>query len=397
MEWRVGEIRNPSTPNYLAADRYIYEIETFYQTDRLTPFQGQFTFPTVEVRLGRTYRARVRHIDNTGRASNWSQPVEFLAMAPDLTPWLANLMVTELNYHPLSASTGEIAAGFVSSDFEFVELKNISDTLTLDLTDVRFTKGIDFDFGTSLVTSLAPGEIVLVVRDVAAFQSRYGGGLPVAGEYQPDNLSNGGENVKVSFGAGAAIQEFHYLDVAPWPMGPDGSGFSLVLIDPDSAPDHTLPENWTASAAIGGSPGEDEPSVSLASWKGDTFTAAELADPAISGDLVDIDSDGMNTILEYALVGDPKAFDSENLPVLVTVNEAGNDHIALQFRRRLGAGDLTYEIETSTNLADWAVESGVVTAGSVDNGDGSATDTVRLPTTIGLVVRQFLRLRVTVN
>ena len=55
--------------------------------------------------------------------------------------------------------------------------------LTLDLTDLRFTKGVDFDFAGSAVTSLAPGEFVLVVRNLAAFEARYGTGLPVAGEF----------------------------------------------------------------------------------------------------------------------------------------------------------------------------------------------------------------------
>ncbi|MFP6877151.1 MAG: CotH kinase family protein [Roseibacillus sp.] len=395
MEWRVGEIRNPSTPNYLAGDRYLYELETFYQTDRLTSFQSPFTFPTVEVRPDRTYRARVRHLDNTGRASHWSEPVEFTATSPDLTPWTDNLMVTELNYNPLSADAGEIAQGWVTSDFEWVGLKNINITLTLDLTDIRFTKGIDFDFGPSAITSLGPGGFLLVVRNQAAFESRYGFGLPVAGEYMPDNLSNGGENVKVSFGAGAAIKEFAYLDVAPWPTSPDGFGPTLVLIDPDSAPDHTMAANWTASASTGGSPGAAEPSIDLASWKASAFTAAELANPALSGNLVDIDFDGMSTLLEYAFVGDPKAFDPDKLPSLVVVSEGGNDYIGLAFRRRVGAGDLTYDVQSSSNLVDWVVEGGVVLLSSVDNGDGSVTDTVRLPVTMASAVRAFLRLRVT--
>ncbi|MDP7494829.1 MAG: hypothetical protein QGI77_00270, partial [Roseibacillus sp.] len=279
MEWRVGEIRNPSTPNYVEGDRYIYEIETYYQSARLTPFQSQFTFPTVEVRPGRTYRARVRHIDTSGRASDWSNPVEFTATTPDLDPWTDNLMVTEVQYNPLPASADEIGAGFVTSDFEFIEIQNISSTLTLDLAEIRFTKGIDFDFANGVITSLAPGAYALVVRNQDAFESRYGAGLPVAGSYGPDNLSNGGENVKLSFGAGATIQEFHYLDVAPWPSSPDGTGVSLALVNPAAAPDHADPFNWRASVTVGGSPGEAEQTGALVNWRDDNFTAAELADP----------------------------------------------------------------------------------------------------------------------
>ena len=397
MEWRIGEIRNPSTPNYVVGDRYIYEIETSYQSTRLSPFQSQFTFPTVEVRPDRSYRARVRHIDSSGRASNWSEPVEFTATSPDLTPWINNLMVTELNYNPLPASAAEISAGFVTSDFEFVELKNISTTQALDLTEIRFTKGIDFDFVSGSITSLAPGAYVLVVRDLAAFQARYGAGLPVAGEFQPDNLSNGGENVKLSFGAGAAIKEFHYLDVAPWPSLPDGGGFSLVLIDPDSAPDHTNPANWRASATVGGSPGAAEPGTTLASWKSATFTPAELADPNVSGNFVDLEQDGANTILEYALGGDPRVFEANLLPEIVVVDDGGNDYLGMRHRRRLDASDLTYEIESSSDLVQWNPLLGGILVGSVDNGDSTVTDTIRLPDVIGTVRRHFLRLKVIAN
>ncbi|MCH2062139.1 MAG: lamin tail domain-containing protein [Roseibacillus sp.] len=396
MEWRIGEIRNPDTPNYVEGDRYIYEIETYYQSDRLTPFQGQFTFPTAEVRPGRTYRARVRHLDNSGRASHWSNPVEFTATTPDLDSWTSNLMVTEVHYNPLPASAAEIAAGFVTSDFEFIEIQNISSTLTLDLTDIRFTKGIDFDFADGVITSLAPGAYALVVRNEDAFESRYGAGLPVAGSYGPDNLSNGGENVKLSFGAGVTIQEFHYLDVAPWPSAPDGTGVSLALVNPAVAPDHADPFNWRASVTVGGSPGEAEQTASLVNWRNDNFTAAELADPSISGDAVDIDLDGMNTIMEYAFVGDPRSPDPEHLPQLLTVTDGGVDYIGLAMRRRLDAGDLIYEVQVSDDLRDWTVESDAVTVSSVANGDGSVTEILRLPGTMASAGRMFLRVRVTV-
>ena len=397
MEWRLGEVRNPTTPNYAEGDRYIYEIETYYQTPRLTSFQRDYTFPTAATRPGRTYRARVRHIDTSGRASNWSAPVEFTATVPDLAPWVDNLMVTEVHYNPLRASAAEISAGFVTSDFEFIEIQNISSTLTIDLVDIRFTKGIDFDFGDSAITSLAPGRHALVVRNLEAFESRYGAGLPVAGSYGPDNLSNGGENVKLSFGAGAAIQEFNYLDVAPWPSAPDGSGFSLVLSNPGSSPDHADSASWKASVVVGGSPGEAEPSTTLESWKDDNFTPEELTDFSISGDAIDIDLDGMTNLLEYALVSDPRVFDSRNLPGLVSVASGGVDYPALRYRRRPDAGDLTYGIESSVDLVNWAAEEDAIFVGSVDNGDGSVTDTVRLAVPVEAAARLFLRLKVVVN
>jgi hypothetical protein len=79
------------------------------------------------------------------------------------------------------------------------------------------------------------------------------------------------------------------------------------------------------------------------------------------------------------------------------VIDAGQEFIALGFRRRVGAGDLTYLIESSTNLIDWASAAGVVLMESVDNGDGSVTETYRLPSALNTVGEVFLRLRVTVS
>jgi hypothetical protein len=43
-----------------------------------------------------------------------------------------------------------------------------------------------------------------------------------------------------------------YLDAAPWPGTPDGTGPSLELVDLLS--DNSLPENWLASTVTGGTP-----------------------------------------------------------------------------------------------------------------------------------------------
>ena len=89
-----------------------------------------------------------------------------------------SLRITEIMHTPPLGST------YISEELEFVELKNLSPIITLDLTDVRFTDGIAFDFSDSAVTSLLPGEHVLVVKNLEAFASRYDTtGLLIAGEY----------------------------------------------------------------------------------------------------------------------------------------------------------------------------------------------------------------------
>ena len=386
MEWRIGEIYNPSVAAFVTGDEYVYEAETFYKSSLITPFNGTFTFPSAAsgVRVGKTYRARVRHIDSSGRASHWSDPVEFIAGVPDLSSWQQNLMITEIMYNPQDASPAEIAAGFSTSDFEYIELRNISSSVTLDLTDLRFTKGVDFDFAGGAVTSLPPGAYVLVVNNIAAFELRYGTGLPVAGAWeQGDRLSNGGENLKLSFGAGEAIHEFVYGDDQPWPESPDGGGPSLVLIAPETAPALFDPLNWRPSIAIGGSPGTSDAI---------TFSG----DPTADGD-----GDGVNAFLEYFFGTSDAEPGTGMLPVVST--DYFNDgtgvfrtYATISFQVNLAADDVILEVQRSEDLSpeSWTSGSAVSFVSSTDNGDGTATVTWRSTTPVPDINREFLRLSV---
>ena len=158
----------------------------------------------------------------------------------------SNLVISEIMYNPVGPSAAEIDAGFTDGDqFEYIELLNISSN-PLDLNDVSFSGGIDFDFVGAVVTELPPAGRALVVRNQAAFLARYGaaaGGL-IAGEFAGDTaLANNGERIAI-IGALGSIRDFRYNDKYPWPESPDGDGPSLVLIEPESNPDHGIGSNW---------------------------------------------------------------------------------------------------------------------------------------------------------
>ena len=192
-----------------------------------------------------TVKARVLN------GQEWSALKEatFVAGTPILT-------LTELHYHPAGPDAAETAGGFTdANDFEFIELFNRG-TATLDLNGVHFTSGIQFDFTGSAITNLPPGHYVLVVRRQAAFEKRYGTGLPIAGEYS-GRLDNSGERLTVQDAQGQVLLDFTYGTTAPWPTTPDGAGPSLEIIDPNAALDSAT--NWRASGAMGGSPGKPNP------------------------------------------------------------------------------------------------------------------------------------------
>ncbi len=164
-----------------------------------------------------------------------------------------SLRITELMYHPAPAPAG---SPYLPDDFEYVELRNVGAT-PLDLKGVRFTNGIGYDFTGSAIPSLAPGQRVLVVRSIAAFTSRYGTGLPIAGEYA-GALNNGGEALRLEDATGEVILDFSFNN--SWYPVTDGLGFSLVIRD-ELAPWDAwgLAASWRPSGSDAGSPGGVDP------------------------------------------------------------------------------------------------------------------------------------------
>ena len=385
IQWRVAEVTDPTAPAYVPGERLKLEWSASFVSAELATFAGEFRFPAAACVAGHTYRARVRHKDNTGRWSHWSAPVQFTASAADATTLINSLVISELMYHPLPPSTQEGQLGFAEDDFEYVELRNVSAN-TVDLTDVRFANGIHFDFPSG--TALAAGANLLVVRNVAAFNARYGSGKPIAGAWETgDQLSNGGEEVTLMYGANVPIRQFTYDDVPPWPVEADTLGCSIVLIAPETRPNHALGANWRASRVAGGTPGGDD-RTTFASW---------AAAHGVSSPAADDDGDGLSNWLEYALGGDPRANDATILPQAriesLTVAGVTADYLTITFTREIAAEDAVYHVESSSDLAAW--NETPVRVRSLFNGDGTVTETWRAATPVSAEPKLFLRLRVT--
>ena len=225
----------------------------------------------------------------------WSPPAR--AVLGDSPPALA---ITEIMYHP----DNPLGTNYHDEDFEFIELANPG-TNTINLTGMRLGGGIDFVFPrgglasikgptTNLVDApgtrytvtrpgaarssgqnlnpkvdnlsvanyalapnlLAPGERLVVVRNQAAFQARYGAGCRIVGEYS-GALGNNGDKLILYNASGGPILDFKYQP--DWLPLTDGQGFSLALIDPGAPA-----SSWSAAASwrlspYGGSPGQADP------------------------------------------------------------------------------------------------------------------------------------------
>jgi hypothetical protein len=224
-----------------------------------------------------------------------------------------------------------------SQETEYIELLNTGDG-PLDLSYVNFTAGITFTFPAG--TSLLPGTRILVVKNSAEFMSAFGAGLPIAGSY-PNNLSNGGELIELRRADGGMIHSFTYSDQPPWPVEADGGGYALVLVDPFANPDPADPFSWRASFHFGGNPGaSDVPSFE--DWR------VAHGDHASDEDR---DGDGLNTLLEYFLGGDPQVPDAGLAPVTTFENDG---HVTMAVTRRVGLGASSeLRIESSADLDEW--------------------------------------------
>jgi hypothetical protein len=328
-----------------------FEWSSTWESGELNNFSERVEVPTV-ARVGQLYRARVRHQDDTGRWSHWSEPVEFTVGEPFIQPFLNDLIVSQVMYHPLPPTPEELEAlpAVEEGDFEWIEIMNIGSD-ALDLTDVRFTKGIDFDFIGGRRTTIAPGERLVVVDNEAAFNLRYGYERTpdfVVGEFTR-NLSNAGELIRLSFGAGTPIREFTYGDRFPWPAEADGIGAALVLADGFG----TRPEEWRPSVVLHGAPGEGD---------GATF----------QGDLE-----------AYALRSD----------LSLQVVEIGGERFAeFGFERRFNADEARIVIEESNDLSEWQA-AGVVRFAEVYGSDEVSLVRYRTNVPLGPEAR-FYRLKV---
>jgi hypothetical protein len=257
-KWRVAEITRPTAPSWQSDKPWKYEIEPVWESGHLDPSIREITVPPNALEVGRLYRLRARMQDTTGRTSHWSEPIEFFAGEPDNAAALHDhLRVSELMYRPPAGG-----------DFEFIELHNSSDSVTLDLAGVKFTRGIDYVF--PLGITIPPGSYLLVAKatnanNFAAFRAYYGldETVPIAGPYA-GSFNNAGEQVTIETAAGGSeILSFHYSDGRGWPLAAAGAGHSLVPIesatDTQAAGALDYGGNWRASTRIKGSPGRADP------------------------------------------------------------------------------------------------------------------------------------------
>jgi hypothetical protein len=300
--------------------------------------------------------------------TTWSAISSALFRVNTVPASAANLVVSQIDYNPPAGSSQE-----------FLELMNIS-AQNLDLTGVHIREAVDFDF--PAITLLAPGARIQVAGNLTAFTTRFGSAPPIRaiGPYL-GNLSNGGERIRVVSDTQGTIKDFTYDNNVPWPPEADGLGYRLVLIAPQTNPDHSNPFNWRGSTQ-GGTPGASDAVP---------FTGTASADA---------DQDGLNAFTEYSL-GTSDANNTTGVSAIVlgqqpfTVSSVLENYLTLTITRAAAADDARPTVEFSTDLATWFSDSThVVLAARTRNGFGAVIETWRAKDPMPSSPQQFLRLRI---
>ena len=279
-------------------------------------------------------------------ATTWSALNEAtFSSIPIVAASAANIVVSEIHYHPATGA-------------EFLELMNIAANHA-DLSGAAFSRGIEFTVPTNTV--LAPGARYVITA--AQFENA-------------SALSNGGERITLIAADGITIiRDISYSDNSPWPAAADGTGPSLVLMNPRAAATdtwHNDGTHWRASLANGGTPGGTD---------GIPFTGTPGANA---------DADAFTALVEYALGTSDTDPASGLTGYTLAPDPAIPGTYLYTITRSAVAEDALCTVETSTSLApgSWT-SAGAIRLSAVQTGN-SHTEVWRLtppPPATRLLVR----------
>lgn len=162
---------------------------------------------------------------------------------------ICSLLVTEIMFN---------ADGSTPLAQQWVELKNVGSE-PFDFAGVAFVSGIRISLHDQY--PLEPGHFIVVAKSPEAFRHKYGFAPSNAVGF--DRVLSTNSDVLELFRGRNRLLRFRYGGEAPWPVMPNGFGFSLTLRSPTNAslPLLSYPVMWRASAYRGGSPGADDPPV----------------------------------------------------------------------------------------------------------------------------------------
>lgn len=150
----------------------------------------------------------------------------------------SSVVINEIMYRP----------GNDAVSLEYIELYNRGDS-PIDLSDWQLVDETLFDFPDG--TTILPGSFLVVAANPGSMEAAYG----LSGVLGPWSGELGDEHavVRLVDGNQGDADTVEYRNADGWPLGADGSGSSLELIDADS--DNNAGHHWAESPGRNGTPG----------------------------------------------------------------------------------------------------------------------------------------------
>ncbi len=305
-----------------------------FGTNEVAPQARTYSGP-ITITQGVRLVARARNLAKrqTGgplTSTPWSGPV-----AATFTVSEPPLAVTEIMFHPARPASG---GGPDEDEFEFIELRNVSPE-PVSLPGYRLHGGIDFAFtADSGITALAPGERLLLVANRAAFESRYPGVFPIAGEFA-GRLGNAGARLALTGPLLEPVFDFTFSD--RWQRLADGSGFSLVRDgDGSESNDPDTSVAWRLSGRFGGSPGQPDPAPEFAAHRAASVRFSEVYATGGKQNFVELEAPagtltGPLDLTGWWLSNERDEWAKFRLPAGSVLNPAGPDGARLVLRESL--------------------------------------------------------------
>ncbi|MBI3417441.1 MAG: lamin tail domain-containing protein [Verrucomicrobia bacterium] len=339
MQWRLAEVTPATAPSFVSGRPRRYEINAVWESGERSEFASEIVIPSTSIEVGKTYRVRARVRDQTGRWSHWSTPLEFIAGEADNAQALCeHLRISEIMYQPPAGS-----------EFEFIELRNTSPTLSLDLAGASLT-GVGFTFPSSAV--VPPNGFLLVTdadanNNFARFRAHYGvsDAVPVVGPY-PGKLNNAGDAIAIQLMGGTIVQSLKYDNGGSWPSVPAGTELSLQRILTSQSVDD--PTNWEAASPTPGYATETDRDHDGMPDRWEIAHRLNPDDPADA--LRDADSDGRTNLEEFQSGTDPRD-SASRLRITSAVFDPSNGTLQITFTGALGKTYLLQARDASVESA----------------------------------------------
>lgn len=221
----------------------IYLMNNFNNVVYRVYYSDTGKWPECASGLGRTLQIK-NHLSNPNISSSWTCGCMGGSPGTGVLPCNENIIFSEINYNPRNDT--------INPD-DWVELLNKGNA-PVDISGWVFKDGLDeHSFTIPDGTILNPNQRLVLSSDLLNFNLTYDifNITNVIGDV-PFKLDGNKEAIRIYNKQGKLYYSMVYHDNYPWPVGADGNGYTLELLQPDANPNEGT--SWFAGCFLG-SPG----------------------------------------------------------------------------------------------------------------------------------------------